>query len=234
MFIRSARIVTQRATQSRSFFASSTDHTNLLSNAIVHRVGDKHGERSYVLIPDGTDVELALKVDKLQLARLFANGNHIFGGKVIQRTLGTHAEVCKPLLQMALEDSKSLGDNAIAISSLDGLTKWVAGGIEGEHDIETLKNLESQDTVSYEACVSIATGIPRPGHSVVGQGTYRDAESGWCQLATEFVNLKRTDCESSLYQQNGGNLVGINHLADTSREGLMAAGGSMARFEFNL
>ena len=67
----------------RTFFASSTDHTTLLANAKVHMItndgsGDKYGERSYILIPDGTDVDLALKVDKLHLARLKANKNFIY------------------------------------------------------------------------------------------------------------------------------------------------------------
>jgi hypothetical protein len=219
----------------RFFFASSTDHTTLLSNAIVHRVGEEYGKRSYILIPDGTDVELALKVDKLHLARIFADGKLIYGGKVVQRSLGSYAQVCKPLLEMALKDSKSQGEEPIALASLDGLSKWVVDGIEGQLDIETLKILRVENDKSmYEACVAIATGIPRPGHSVVGQGTYRDGEIGWAQLATEYVNLKNTEGESLLYQENGGKLIGIDHLADTSSEGLMGAGGSMARFQFNL
>ncbi len=218
----------------RSFFASSTDHTNLLANANVHRVGEKHGERSYILIPDGTDLELALKVDKLQLARIFADGKHIYGAKVVQRTLGTYAEVCKPLVKMALDDAMSQGEEPIALASINGLSKWVVGGIDGDHDIKSLGILESDDASIYEACVAIATGVPRPGHSVVGQGTYRDGEIGWTRLASEFVSLKNHDGESLLYEQSGGQLIGIDYLADTSREGLMEAGGAMARFRFNL
>lgn len=220
-------------TATRSFFASSTDHTTLVTNAKVHRVGDdKYGKRTYILIPDGTDVELALKVDKLHLARLSADGNCIFGSKVVQRTLGSHNEVCKRLLDMALEDSKSQGDDPVAIAAIDGLSRWIVGGIEGKNKIALLNELKGSDETSYEACKAIATGIPRPGHSVVGQGTYRDGEGGWGQLATEYINLNMSD-EANLYLENGGKLVGIDHLADTSREGMMGAGGSMARFTFN-
>mmetsp|Transcript_15663 Transcript_15663/g.23731 ORF Transcript_15663/g.23731 Transcript_15663/m.23731 type:complete len:246 (+) Transcript_15663:61-798(+) len=214
----------------RNFFASSTDHTNLLANAKTHRVGRDDERRTYMLVPEDLDLKLALKVDKLQLARLFAEGNHIYGAKVVQRSLGSYAQVCKPLLQMALKDAAN-GEPVVALASLDGLTKWVVGGIEGKHDIETLQRLEDDNKKIYEACVAIATGIPRPGHSVVGQGTYRDGEIGWTQLAAEYVNRK-DDGESLLYEESGGKLIGIDHLADTSREGLMEAGGSMARYKF--
>uniref|UniRef100_A0A7S3PWW3 Uncharacterized protein n=1 Tax=Chaetoceros debilis TaxID=122233 RepID=A0A7S3PWW3_9STRA len=185
----------------RTFFASSTDHTTLLANAKVHMItnngsGDKYGERSYILIPDGTDVDLALKVDKLHLARLKANKNLIYHAKVVQRSLGKPADVCTSLLEAALKDANSQGEQPIALASLTGLTKWVAGGIEnisnndnggnssdgGENSSiviqSLLKDLQSSDEKIFEAVKSIATGIPRPGHSVVGQGTYRDAEEG--------------------------------------------------------
>lgn len=242
----------------RTFFASSTDHTTLLANAKVHMIAndgsdDKYGERSYILIPDGTDVDLALKVDKLHLARLKASKNFIYHAKVVQRSLGTPAEVCTSLLEAALKDAKSQGEQPIALASLSGLTQWVAGGIEkisnndnngdnssdeGENSSiviqSLLKDLQSRDEKTFEAVKSIATGIPRPGHSVVGQGTYRDAEKGWRQLAHEFVTLGLSE-ESELYQipSSGGVLDSIDYLADTSREGLMDAGGSMARFKFD-
>ena len=159
----------------------------------------------------------------------------------MQKSLGSCAQVCKPLLHRALQDIRS-GSNqddnepvATALASLDGLSKWVVGGIEKKHHIQTLEMLrQSDDSRSYEACVAIATGIPRPGHSVVGQGTYRDGQVGWSQLAKEYVHQKCDDQgESLLYQENGGQLVSIDHLADVSREGLMGAGGSMARFQLS-
>jgi len=231
LLTRASSQISLRAT--RSFFASSTDHTTLVSNAVIHRIGDEYGKRSYILIPNGTDVELALKVDKLHLARLSADRNYIYGAKAVQRSLGTQAEVCKRLLEMALKDSKSQGEEPVALASLEGLSKWIKAGIEGKYDIATLKQLEASDQKSYEACKSIATGVPRPGHSVVGQGTFRDAEFGWVQLATEYVSLNMSQ-EAELYQENGATLVGIDHMADTSREGMMDAGGSMARFTFDL
>jgi len=227
----------------RDFFASSTDHSTLLSSATSHCIlqgTDANGPRQYILIPDGTSLDLAKSVDKLHLARLSADGSLIFDAKVVQRTLGSHSEVCKPLLDMALADASSNGEQPRALASLDGLCKAVSDSInnvEKENgdsacSISTiLVTLRANDEVSYEAVKSIATGIPRTGHSVVGQGTYRDGEKGWKKLAEEYVSSGMSS-EAQLYAANGGTLMSIEYMADPSREGLMEAGGSVAKFQF--
>lgn len=228
----------------RFFFASSTDHTTLLSNATAHRIlqdeNNPRGPRQYILVPDGTPLDLAKKVDKLHLARLSADGNLILHAKVVQRSLGSHAHVCKTLLEMALIDASSDGETPQALASLDGLCKAISDAIQNEkQEVEEsvgnissmLAALKANDEGSYEAVKSIATGIPREGHSVVGQGTYRDGEQGWKELAQEYVR-SGSSSEAQLYLSNGAKLIGIEHLGDTSREGLMDAGGSLAKFDF--
>ena len=246
------------STTRRTFFASSTDHTTLLENATIHCIpydvhqgissdssGDEYyGLRQYVLIPNDTPLEVALKVDKLHLARLSADKNIVFSPKVVQRTLGSPRDICQPLLQKALSVVSSKGDTCFAMASLDGLCKWTSNAIteiEGKNRSEShssdddIKNVLLQwredDEKLYEAVKAIATGIPRPGHSVVGQGTYRDGQEGWAQLAEIFVKDELTE-EMELYQNNGGKLESIEHLADTTRDGLMYAGGAMARIRF--
>jgi hypothetical protein len=229
------RVVTSRAFSSnRSFFASSTDHTTLLSTATAHRIGgdeDGYGKRDYILVPHDTPLDLAIKVDKIQLARLSANQNVIYGAKVVQRTLGTPTHVCGELLDMALKDASSKGETPTAVVSLQGLSKWVSRGIEGDNLINSLEEVKETDEGTFEAVKAIATGIPRPGHSVVGQGTYRDGKEAWSDIAKEYLNLGMSD-EAELYRSKGATLVAIEHLADTSREGLTDAGGAMARFQF--
>ena len=51
---------------------------------------------------------------------------------------------------------------------------------------------ESQRRKMLEAVRSIATGRPRPGHSAVGAGTYRDGMGGWMALAREYARLATT------------------------------------------
>ena len=234
----------------RSFFASSTDHTTLLSNASVHCItkGQGEGQRQYILLPQDTPLDLAMKVDKLHLARLSVQGNIIYGPKVVQRTLGTVSDVCMPLLEAALNDISSEGsDKAIALASLQGLCQWVAKAIEENEQVQNNKNeaatsnksedsiqtiltqWDTDDQTMYEAVKAISTGIPRPGHSVVGQGTYRDGEQGWTKLAEIYV---KDTSQGKLYERGGGQLNCIDYLADTTPEGLKNAGGSIARFQF--
>jgi hypothetical protein len=231
------RILHSSVSKKRSFFASSTDHTSLLKNATIHRInstndpnGDPYGKRQYILIPNGTDLNLALKVDKLHLARISADRNFIYGAKVVQRTLGPTSIVCNRLVEAALEDIKSEGNDPIALASLGGLSRWVVKGIEGK---ETIQAFTSMDERTFLAVKAIATQIPREGHSVVGQGTYRDGEVGWSALAQEYINLGLSD-EAKLYLNQGFHLSGIDTMVDTSREGILDAGGALARLTLNI
>jgi hypothetical protein len=102
-----------------------------------------------------------------------------------------------------------------------------------EDPIKKKQMQEKADSIPsrFEAIRAIATGIPRPGHSVVGKGTHRLAGDGWSKLAREFIQRGRCD-ECILYQNRGGALVDIELLADTKPEYLKSAGGAMARFFF--
>lgn len=218
----------------RTFFASSTDHTNLLANAVVHRLDnstDGVEDLTYILIPDGTDIELAKRVDKLHLARLkVTKSNVLIGAKAVQRSLGTISEVCEPLLMKALEDIRRSSESnncskPEALASLTGLTKWVIEGMEEKHDdIPFLKEL-----TDYEAVKAVAMCTVKDGDN---NKIYYEAQEGWTKLAQQFVKLQLSE-EADLYKNVGGaTLASIEIMADTSREGLMDAGGSMARFKF--
>ena len=106
---------------------------------------------------------------------------------------------------------------------------------------------ESQRIQMLEAVRAIATGQPRPGHSVVGAGTYRDGMKGWVALAREYTQLatnpesitidesyvRRKGLEElALYKSRNGEVTKIEHLAHTTPEYLMEAGGAMARLFF--
>jgi len=97
-----------------------------------------------------------------------------------------------------------------------------------------------------EAVRAIATGEPRPGHSVVGAGTYRDGKKGWLALAREYSRLAATDSvsldasyvgrrgleELALYMSRDGEVTKIEHLGHTDPGYLREAGGAMARLFF--
>jgi hypothetical protein len=213
----------------------------LFPDAFIHRRGDHpYGSREYLLVqpapseeqndksrvtgPDGRQLQI--------LASLNAHRNIVFGAavKVEQSTL---LDLCPPLLRASLEDCSADGEQPQAVSTLHGLSAWVRACLQGESSSTALELLRCEnETVVLQAVTAIATGIPRPGHSVVGQGTYRDGATGWEALAKEFVLTQTISEECQLYQSSGAELVQIELLADTNPAYLASAGGAMARFFF--
>jgi len=175
----------------------------------------------------------------LAAAALFAHRNILFGARAFHGY--SILDVCDRLVETAVREAEEFcaGEQVQAMANLRGLTHWVSKQLQEGGDSnhvqqptvsETLKQLqESSDPVPLEAVRAIATGIPRPGHSVVGQGTFRDGEEAWKALAREFIELGMSE-EANLYQKHGGRLVTIEHLADTNPKYLKTAGGAMARF----
>ncbi|GAX17527.1 hypothetical protein FisN_18Lh173 [Fistulifera solaris] len=190
----------------------------------VLRIGDEYTSREYLLLPTGT------KDRQYALASLRAHRNIMFGAKLLQQPPPpedtaidewTLQNVAGPLVERALDDCSAQGEQVQAVCALYGLSAWVT-----QH-WETL-SLDVDD-ISKQAAYAIATGIPRPGHSVVGQGTFRDGAEAWKQLAELFLPHAM---ESQLYLKHGAQLLHVEHLADTSPAYLQSAGGAMARFLF--
>lgn len=218
------------ARSQRAYSARAQLHLEtILNNYIVRRMGDDgHGSREYLLVPPSVSKDHVKRDPTLAAATLLAHRNIVFGA----RTSHDFAlkEICPPLVKKAVEDAGENGEQPQAIASLAGLCNWINVSLEtGES--ETLQQLKSDDPATFEAVQAIATGIPRPGHSVVGVGTYRDAEEGWKAVATEFVEKDLSE-EATLYRQEGARLVGIEHLADRNPDYLATAGGAMARLFF--
>ncbi len=66
---------------------------------------------------------------------------------------------------------------------------------------------EDQRKKMLDAIRSIATGRPRPGHTVVGAGTYRDGMRGWVALAREYARLATTTTTTESNDEYGGTAV---------------------------
>jgi hypothetical protein len=214
--------------------------------------------------PDGTTTAESLPPSQIQiLASLHANSNVIFGASVNTNIIPDDAtsdphvkrpsilDLCPILLHAALDDCSDEGEQPQSLSTLHGLSAWVRQCLEGTASSAVLLDLQEQVTNSNDAesstakvqleCVTaIATGIPRPGHTVVGQGTHRDGARVWEALAREFAlldhgsndpNIPMSE-ECLLYRRHADSceLVKIELLADTSSAYLTSAGGCMARF----
>jgi hypothetical protein len=99
---------------------------------------------------------------------------------------------------------------------------------------------ESQRLLQLEAITAIATNTPRPGHSILGMGTYRDGRMPWIHLAWEYTQLSSPWDESCrcgleelmVYKSRDGEVGAIEHLAHREENYLKSAGGAMARVFF--
>ena len=244
------------STRFRPLSSGAVDPLQLLQNASIRQRGDlPYGSREYILLsPSPDDASKEIK-----LASLRAHRNVLFGASASisdENTPDLLPKLCRPLVDAALQDASSQGEQPQAIATLHGLCNWVrdclstaenSGAVEPSASKTITDLLSSGDHTKLEAVRAIATGIPRPGHSVVGQGTFRDAGDAWEKLAREFVLLGMSE-ESQLYRipvaspsaaagsvEGTGRiaeLVGIELLADTRPEYLKSAGGAMARFFF--
>lgn len=208
---------------------SEKDLDDIVNNFVVHRRADAdHGSREYLLLPPDATIQDFTDDPSIKAAALLSHRNIVFGARSFTRH--PIQLICTPLVQEAIKDAGENGEQPQAIASLAGLSDWVQKSlVSGES--ESLKRLQSEDLASHEAVRSIATGVPRKGHSVVGVGTYRDAQSGWKAVAEEFAEKGHAD-EVNLYRQVGARLVGIEHLADKNPDYLKSAGGAMARLFF--
>jgi len=212
---------------------------------------------------DGQELaEIFVQRNVLHGAKILLEGNNDGAGHVHQDSPSLE-ETCSPFLQIALEAAGRNGDQPQALASLPGLCRWVESCLvvsaEGSDDVvsdddavdeegdinnrlvpprsTTLDALresgEDDDLVSLAAVRAIATGVPRPGHSVVGFGTYRDARKAWTDLAMEYAR-KTTLGEAALYKSAGAVVTGIEHLdlGAIDQSQLKESGGAIARFFF--
>eukprot|EP00565_Helicotheca_tamesis_P005814 CAMPEP_0185730890 /NCGR_PEP_ID=MMETSP1171-20130828/11299_1 /TAXON_ID=374046 /ORGANISM="Helicotheca tamensis, Strain CCMP826" /LENGTH=172 /DNA_ID=CAMNT_0028400037 /DNA_START=183 /DNA_END=701 /DNA_ORIENTATION=- len=169
---------------------------------------------------DGMDVETVKTVPQLHLARLFRDGSTIYGAKVVNRVLGKPVEVCGPLVEAALKDA---GNQPRALSTLHGLTDWVAKGVD---DNETAEKFFSFNIEEIDA---IKKMIEK--HAMIKDDyVYNAGKKGIELLAEEFIQKGLGD-EASLYQSKGGQFFSIDHRGDTS-EYADASFGAMAVFKF--
>ena len=216
-----------------------------IADASVLVRGDlPYGSREYVLVPPHiTWNEVA--VDKqLVLARLRAHNNILFGAAVAHANLDLR-EWGVPLVQAAVLDAGSNGEQVQALATLHGLCAWVQeqmiewqaennnGNNNTDDNKKTALLFARMTDVERQAVQAIATGVPRPGHSVVGQGTYRDGQDAWIALAKRFVDSKQGGSpECALYIHQGAHVVQMEPMAETSPAYLQSAGGVMARLFF--
>lgn len=237
--------------------AHSSSLTTPFPDAVVECRGDlPYGSREYLLLPPHTSLMHLEAEPDLLIASLHAHRNILFAASLRDNndTTTGHpyslSQVVPALVQAALVDATSNGEQPQAVAALHGLSAWVrlqlgiveeSAGSDPNTTEHVAKGTDATATssvwlrdladVELQAVRAIATGIPRPGHSVVGAGTYRDGADAWSRLAKAYAEAGLAE-EARLYEEQGGQLVNVEHMADTQPAYLQEAGGAMARFFF--
>ena len=132
-------------------------------------------------------------------------------------------------------------DELSGIARLDGLCEWVVAEESWKKLLEGGGNHGEGGSVNgfheemAEAVEAVAKGVPRKGHSVLGQGTFAAARPAWEELALEFARSHQdADSEATCLRDfvAGAQLAGVNWMHDSSPEAIKAAGGCTAAFAF--
>ena len=121
------------------------------------------GGFAWMLVPIGADESAQ------PLASLRATPSGVLFGAATHPKLPLVA--VRPLVDAALDERR----DRFALAALPGLCLWASGVISSEQG--ALKEQFGEEAV--EACEAIALHRPRKGHSVLGQGTFRDAKPAW-------------------------------------------------------
>mmetsp|Transcript_21590 Transcript_21590/g.32139 ORF Transcript_21590/g.32139 Transcript_21590/m.32139 type:complete len:252 (-) Transcript_21590:2250-3005(-) len=211
-----ARPRVRTALARRSFFASSTDHSELLRSAEIHKFDDERDTLQYVLAAQGMDRATVKSVKQLHLARIFvdtasstSDDAMMMGAKVVNKTLGTHAEVCGRLVEAILEE----GTASKARSTLHGLADWIETN-------DRLSGLSDDEKALIEPVLS---------SSSIGES--EEVKAIWKQLAMDYVATGLGE-EVALYQAKGATLLSIDCDSPDSSEYASTCGGAMAILDF--
>lgn len=114
------------------------------------------------------------------------------------------------------------------LMTLPGLSAWVRAR-ERWNDEELIATCGRE---AAEAAKAIALNKPRPGHSVLGHGTFKAAEKAWMHLANAYVDESGEVLDEMMMYKSalGRGSWSIQHLGDTDPEYMVLAGGAMAVF----
>ena len=136
-----------------------------------------------------------------------------------------------PLVRATRNELKLRGaKNIVAVAPLHGLCADIVAS-KGWERLEGMPGFEAEHPGAVEA---VARGVPRPGHSVLGQGTFKAAEPAFKHLALEFAakSMTNADSEVAMYGAAGAQVIGINWMHATDEAALRECAGCTVTMRF--
>jgi len=185
--------------------------------------------------PPGSQLTLVLSVENTAVGILRAalvpsgsgNSGLMIGAQVDPAlSLG---DVGAPLIAAAREELEARQvERLIAVAPLSGLCQWCVAETVWEK-----ANLNEEQAGAVEA---VAKGIPRPGHSVLGVGTFKAAKEAMERLAMvycEQVLKTDPDSEVGMFAAAGMEPFGINWMHANDAEALRDCAGCTVSMHFD-
>ncbi len=120
------------------------------------------------------------------------------------------ASVGEPLIQAATRQLAAHGaERVLAVAPLPGLCAWVVEQQAWNKLDSTTPGFSDDQPGAVEA---VARGVPRPGHSVLGIGTFKAARPAFERFALEYAKatLSDADSEAAMFASSGAEVVGVN------------------------
>lgn len=136
-----------------------------------------------------------------------------------------------PLVHAARAELQRRGaERVIAVAPLAGLCGWI---VDGERWLHLDRSADGFDEEQPGAVEAVARGEPRPGHSVLGRGTFNAAKPAFEHLALEYAKmmLHAPDSECAAFRAADADLVGVSYMHASSEAALRDSAGCTASFE---
>ena len=180
-----------------------------------------------------SQVTFVLKVQETRVAILRASMLNGTTGLLVGAQCDpalTLAAAGTPLVTAALDELRARGaERVVAVAPLAGLCAWVVEHKLWEKLDATAPDHDPEQAGAVEA---VAKGVPRPGHSVLGHGTYTAARPAFERLASAYVaqaiGRPDPDSEAAMFVHAGGEVLGINWMQATDDESLRDCAGCTA------
>ena len=137
------------------------------------------------------------------------------------------AAVGSPLIDAARQELTTRGaERVLAVAPLPGLCAWVVS--------ESCWSRPDFDAEAAGAIEAVARGVPRPGHSVLGVGTFKAARPAFETLALEYAKAIAADhdTEVAMFARAGAAVQSVNWMHSTDAEALSDCAGCTVTLRF--
>lgn len=137
------------------------------------------------------------------------------------------SSVGKPLVRAARNELLVRGaepGRIVAVAPLIGLNQWIVDNQRWSSLDESAEDFDADQPGAVEA---IAKGVPRPGHSVLGQGTFKAGKPAFMRLAMEYAARAAVDpdMETAMFANNGFSVANVNWMHATGPDDLKECAG---------